>query len=56
MKFCCLDYCTDVGFLIIITVVVYIGIIYYYLIKPNFPVKHIQKISRALGNHKNKEN
>ncbi|XP_023322440.1 solute carrier family 28 member 3 [Eurytemora carolleeae] len=45
-----LDYCTDVGFLIIITVVVYIGIIYYYLIKPNFPVKHIQKISRALGN------
>ena len=32
----CLDFCEDVGFLFIITIIVYIGLIYYFIIKPLF--------------------
>ena len=32
----CLDFCDDVGFLFIITMLVYLGLVYYFIIKPFF--------------------
>jgi len=43
-----LDYCTDVGFLVILTVMVYIGFIYFFLIKPYFPRAILKNFKRVL--------
>lgn len=50
----CLDYCDDVGFLFIITIFVYLGLVYFYLFKPFFEragsTEQGQRIKKSLVN------